>query len=122
MGVAAARCIDNVGTERFSLSSALVSVGLAVLFVIGWFTHIPLEQNLHLAASLERLVGFKNMSSSATVLESTPEGIEVRSRGGTLTLLHPASAIVSLSGNSTVTARYVDETTGQVTVTNVYGE
>jgi hypothetical protein len=57
-----------------------------------------------------------------TVLRSTPEGIAVRTQGATLTILHPRSAVVSLSGSSAVAARYVDEDTGQVTIANVYGQ
>jgi hypothetical protein len=56
------------------------------------------------------------------VLRSTPGGIVVRSQGGTLTILHPNSAVVSLSGTAGVSARYIDEETGQVTITKVYGQ
>ncbi len=122
VGVAAARCIDNVGHRRFFSHGFLLVAGLMVLFVIGWFTHIPREQNAHLMASLRRAIGGNVPAASATVLQTTPEGIAVRNQGGTLTLLHPGSAIVSLSGDSTVTARYVDENTGQVTIAKVYGE
>ena len=122
VGVAAARCIDNIGRKRFLSAGTLVTAGLAALFAVGWFTHIPLAQNVHLVDSLRGMVGMKDASPFITVVQSTPEGIAVRSRGGTLTMLHSSSAIVSSSGSSTVTARYIDEATGQVTVTNVYGE
>ena len=122
VGVAAARCIENVGRRRFLSRGVLVTAGLAVLFVAGWFTHIPPEQNAHLAASLRRMVGMTDPANSRTVLQTTPGGIAVRNQGVTLTLFHPGSAIVSLSGSSTVTARYVDEDTGQVTIAKVYGE
>jgi hypothetical protein len=122
VGVAAARCIDNVGKRRFFSAGFVVAVGLILLFVAGWFTHIPPEQNAHLIASLRRAFGGNGSAVSSTVLQTTPEGIAVRNQGGTLTLLHPGSAVVSLSGDSTVTARYVDENTGQVTIAKVYGE
>ncbi len=122
VGVAAARCIDNVGKRRFFSAGFAVTVGLMLLFVAGWFTHIPREENAHLMASLRRAFSGNGSAFSSTVLQTTPEGIAVRNRGGTLTLLHPGSAIVSLSGDSTVTARYVDENTGQVTIAKVYGE
>jgi hypothetical protein len=57
-----------------------------------------------------------------TVLQSTPGGIAVRTQGATLTILHPNSAVISLSGTSGVSARYFDEETGQVTITKVYGQ
>lgn len=41
VGVAAARCIDNVGRKRVWLSRLAFGAGLSVLFVAGWVTHIP---------------------------------------------------------------------------------
>ena len=122
VGVAAARCIDNVGRHRSFSRGALIASGLAALFVAGWFTHIPPDQNRHLFASLRRLAGMEESPLSSTIVQTTPTGIAVRSQGATLTLRHPSSAIVSLSGNSGVTARYLDENTGQVTITKVYGQ
>ena len=57
-----------------------------------------------------------------TVVQTTPHGIAVRSQGATLTLLSPSSATVSFSGASAVGARYIDDETGQITITNVYGQ
>jgi len=57
-----------------------------------------------------------------TVLRTTPDGITVRTESATLTIMHPPSAVLSLSGASSVAARYVDEQTGQVTITKVYGQ
>jgi hypothetical protein len=127
VGVAAARCIENVGRRRMLSRGALVTAGLVVLFVAGWFTHIPPEQNRHLAATLRRITGLGEAQPSGTIIESTPNGIAVRTQGATLTLMHPSSAVVSLagssaSGSSAVTARYLDEDTGQVTITKVYGQ
>jgi len=50
--------------------------------------------------------------------------ISVHAQGATLTLLNPGATpvTVSLSGSSAVTASYVDDATGQVTITNVYGQ
>jgi hypothetical protein len=84
--------------------------------------HIPSEQTQHLLATLRSVTGFERPIPAGTVLRSTPEGIAVRTQGATLTILHPRSAVVSLSGNSAVSARYVDEDTGQVTIANVYGQ
>lgn len=122
VGVAAARCIDHVGSRRWLSRGALLSAGLAVVFMAGWFTHIPPEQNRHLIASLRRIVGLSEAQTSVPIVQTTQEGIAVRVQGATFTLMHPPSAVVSLSGNSAMTARYVDEHTGQVTITKVYGE
>ncbi len=133
VGVAAARCIDNVGRRRMVSRGVLVAAGLAMLFIAGWFTHIPLEQTRHLGDSFRRMAGFREAQRAVTIVESTPTGIAVRSQGATLTLMHPSSAVVSLAGSRpvagsslsespAVTARYLDEDTGQVTITKVYGQ
>jgi hypothetical protein len=122
VGVAAARCIDHVGRGRAVLSWGAVITGLAILFVIGWMTHVPKEQTDHLTDSLRRLVGLEGPQATGTVLRTTPDGIVVRAQGATLTIMHPRKAVVSLSGSSAVAARYVDEETGEVTITKVYGQ
>jgi len=122
VGLAAARCIDNVGRKRAWITrAALVLAGLA-LFIVGWMTHIPNQETRHLATSVRRLVGLERPAINGIVVQSTPDGISVRTQQATLTILHPASAVVSVSGSSAMAARYVDEDTGQVTITNVYGQ
>ena len=122
VGVDAARCIEGVGKRSSWAVRLAVATGLFLLFAAGWVTHIPSEQTQHLLATLRTFTGFDRPAPSGTVLRSTPEGIAVRTQGATLTILHPRSAVVSLSGNSAVAARYLDEDTGQVTITNVYGQ
>lgn len=122
VGVSAGRCIDKVGRKRSLLSkTAFVAVLLAV-FAAGWATHIPSVKTFHLASSLRRIAGMERPQSVGTVLETTPDGIAVRTEGATLTMMHPRSAVVSVSGASAVEARYFDEQTGQVTITNVYAQ
>jgi len=122
VGVDAARCIEGVGSRRPSAVRFALIAALLLLFAAGWITHIPNEQTQHLIATLRSLTGFERPVPMGTVLRSTPEGIAVRTQGATLTILHPRSAVVSLSGSSAVAARYVDEDTGQVTIANVYGQ
>lgn len=122
VGVDAARCIEGVGKRPSWTMRIAVVAGLLLLFAAGWMNHIPSEQTQHLLATLRSVTGFERPIPAGTVLRSTPEGIAVRTQGATLTILHPRSAVVSLSGNSAVSARYVDEDTGQVTIANVYGQ
>jgi len=123
VGIAAARCIENVHARRWLLSpGALAGIALAFLFVVGWFTHIPRDQTKHLAESLSRIMGGEARQPLGTIVETTPDGIAVRAQGGTLTIMHPPSAVVSIAGASGVAARYVDQQTGQVTIANVYGQ
>ena len=122
VGVAAARCIENVGRKRAWIPRLAVVGGLTALFVGGWVSRIPREQTAHLASSLSRMVGIGQTTRLSDVVQTTPTGIAVRSEGVTLTILHPPSAVVAVSGSSSVEARYVDEDTGQLTITNVYGQ
>jgi hypothetical protein len=122
VGVAAARCIEKVGRKRVWAPRLAIGAGLSLLFVAGWITHIPSEQTSHLAGTLSHFVGFRQPTRVTNYVQATPSGIAVRSEGVTLTILHPPGAVVSLSGNSSVEARYVDEDTGQLTITNVYGQ
>lgn len=123
VGVAAARCVDKVGRGRAVLSRIAIASGLLGLFVAGWVTHIPKDQTLHLFASLQRLMGAERPQQVAgTVVRTLPDGIAVRTQGATLMIMHPQTAVVSLSGPAAVAARYVDEETGQVTIANVYGQ
>jgi hypothetical protein len=123
VGLDAARCIENVGRRhsagwRLALTTGLLSVVLTV----GWIMNIPAAQRGHLEESLRRIAGLYPPSLGGTVVQTTPLGIAVRSQGATLTLLNPSSATVSLSGKSAVGARYIDDETGQITITNVYGQ
>jgi hypothetical protein len=122
VGVAAGRCIEKNSRKRALLSKAAFGTALAALFAAGWITHIPGEQTAHLASSLRQLLGGQRPQPVGTVIQTTPDGIAVRAQGATLTILHPRSAVVSVSGPSAVAARYVDTETGQVTITNVYGQ
>ena len=124
VGLAAARCIERVGRKRMRLlRRAVAAVALIALFVAGWLTHIPAEQNRHLLASLEQIFsGKKRPGFAGTVLETTPDGIAVRTPSASLTILHPPSATISLAGDSSLAASYIDEQTGEVTITNVYAQ
>ena len=122
VGVAAARCIEKTSRKHALLWQTAFGTALAALFVAGWMTHIPAEQTGHLAASLRQFFEGQHAQPSGTVIQATQDAIAVRAQGATLTILHPRSAVVSVSGSSAVAARYIDTETGQVTITNVYGQ
>lgn len=123
VGLDAARCIENVGRRRSAGWRVAFTTGLlSVILTVGWIMNIPAVQRGHLEESLRRIAGLYPPTVGGTVVQTTPQGIAVRSQGATLTLLNPSSATVSLSGKSAVGARYIDDETGQITITNVYGQ
>lgn len=122
VGLAAARCIDHVKKSRKMLVGVAAVVGFTAVFALGWSTHIPREQTERVFRSIRGLAGNDLPQVNGTVLRSLPEGVAVRSQGSVLTILHPRWARVSVTGNSAVEARFVDEDTGQVTITSVYGQ
>lgn len=122
VGLAAARCIDNVGRRSSLTTKAAFAAALIALFVVAWATHIPREDTERVLASVRHTMGWNRPAAVGTVVETTPNGIAVRTAGATLTILHPRSAVVSVSGAAAVQARYVDEETGQVTIASVYGQ
>ena len=120
VGVAAARCVDHVGHGRRVSSPGRWGRLLSSL-VAGWITHIPREQTQHLFAAVQQWAGHRPQPSG-TVLRSSPDGVAVRAQGSTLTIMHPRSAIISVSSTSGMEARYVDAETGQATITSVYAQ
>lgn len=123
VGLAAARCVETVEVRRTWRKTALMTAGFSALFALAWWTHIPAEETRQLASRLERWAsGEPAPAPAATVMRSLPEGITIRSQGATLTMRHPQSAVVSVAGSGTMEARFVDEETGQVTISSVYGQ
>ncbi len=121
VGVSAARCIDRTPKRRTYFAPVLVSVGMVGVFALAWTTHIPAEQSQHIVGAFRSWWNDEGLQTG-TVLRSSPGGITVRAQGTTLVMQHPRSAKVSLAGRSVVEARYVDQDTGQVTITSVYGQ
>jgi hypothetical protein len=123
VGLDASRCIDHVGRRGFAgWRVAMVVLALLMVFCLGWMLNTPRQQTEWLLTRLQSMAGQKSIGSP--IVSTTPLGITVRSQGGTMTLLSPSSNPVSvtLSGASVVSASYVDAETGQVTITNVYGQ
>jgi hypothetical protein len=120
VGLDAAHCIENVGRRRALLFRVAFAAAFTLLFVIGWMTHIPREQTGHLVSSLNRLFTLNRTQATGPILRTTLDGITVGAQGATLTILHPPSAVIGVSGAYAVSARYVDADTGEVTITKVY--
>lgn len=127
VGFAAGQCVEPVRLRRHGAPRhkglALAAAAMVVVLVAGWF-RLPEAQQSHLFSSLKTIAsgtrGIPNMEG--VVLEASPRSIEVKENGGTLSLLHPEAADVTVSVNmqGSAGARYVDADTGQVTINRVY--
>ena len=124
VGVAAGRCIEKVGVHRLrGWRGPLVIAGLSVVFIAGWFLNMPHRDTAQILSAFHSAWSGAQ-TRNGTIVQTTATGIAVRTQGAMLTLLHPGATdvTVSVSGTASVGARYVDDETGQVTITNVYGQ
>lgn len=123
VGLDASRCIAKKNSSHGLVLKFGAAVGMLALFVLGWMTHVPNEQSVRLFSAVRNaLTGQHAPEYQGPILRSSPDGIVVGSLESSMTILHPASAVVSVSGPAGVEARYVDDETGQVTITDVYGQ
>lgn len=124
VGVAAGRCIEKVGVHRLrGWRGPLVIAGLSVVFIAGWFLNMPHRDTAQILSAFHSAWSGAE-TRNGTIVQTTAKGIAVRTQGAMLTLLHPGATdvTVSVNGTASVGARYVDDETGQVTITNVYGQ
>lgn len=114
LGLVAGECVGGVpeGRDRIGWKAALVMASITALILTGWFLNTP------------RMVQVARQADKGIILESTASGIQVKENGGVLSLRHSAQdgLTVSMSGDGSVGARYLDSETGQVTIHNVYAE
>lgn len=110
VGLAAGEAVASPAPERNPLGwrTAAALASITVVVVGGWWLHVPRPAP----------------QPDDVVLAATPTGIELKEEGGALTMLHSDSdmAVVSVSAEGSMTARFLDEETGQVTINHVYVE
>jgi hypothetical protein len=130
VGLAAGECVSNVRAKshRFVWRPGFAAAGLALLLIAGWFLNFPADDRARLAHNLGRLfsrpvaAGDAAVSLAGVSLEATRNGIQVSENGSALTMMNPGNtpAVVVVNTRGSLRARYVDDDTGQVTITNVY--
>jgi hypothetical protein len=123
LGLAAGECVrvNEVPLRKSLFSGARAAVALAsvaALVVTGLLLEhpVPPRQNFNRG-------GLYPLSVEGIVVESTKDGIVVGHGREAIELRHPANAksvTYSVDAQGAMRARYVDPTTGNVTVNNVY--
>jgi hypothetical protein len=132
VGLAAGECVSSVRLKHHPIAwrPALAAGGLALVLISGWYLNFPSEQRATLTRRIAQLwsrpvaPNQEAVSLAGISLSATRNGIQVSENGSALTMMHPgtAPAVVIVNTRGSLRARYVDDDTGQVTITNVYSQ
>ena len=111
VGLQAAECVSRpeAETPRLGWRAAAALASVTVVVVSGWWLQIPGP-------------GEAPAAGDETIAAQTASGIELLEEDRALTLLHESSepVLVTASVDGVMSARYVDDETGMVTINNVY--
>jgi anti-sigma factor ChrR (cupin superfamily) len=106
--------------------ASLATVVLAAILGGAWWLNVPAQDTQTVARALKSIWHGRRIAPEerGTVIEASPEGIELRKDGGSLGVSQDAAQLmtVSVSTQGSASAHYVDQDTGQVTVTSVYAQ
>ncbi len=131
VGLAAGECVAPRKRARASIPplwrpialASAVSFGLVVILAGGWWLNMPQQDTQTLARAMRGILhGRAAIDERGPVIEASSDGIELRKDGGSLGVSQDAARLmtVSVSTQGSASAHYVDQDTGQVTVTSVY--
>lgn len=128
VGLAAGECVTPRERKVAPISwrPAAIAVGLVVLMACAWWLNIPRTDTEAIGRALRNMVTGGRLSASqeerGPVVKASSSGVELLENGGRLGIeqsgLQPVMFSVSTQG--TASARYVDQDTGQVTITAAY--
>jgi hypothetical protein len=128
VGLAAGECVaPRVRKTPAALpwKPAAVAAGVAALVMGAWWLNMPASDTQALSRVWQGLRHGGRLAMPAadlsTVVEASSEGVELRENGSALGIEQAGSRPVtfSVSAQGSASARYVDDDTGQVTITSV---
>jgi hypothetical protein len=134
VGLAAGECVAPRGHARKLIPAswrpvALASMATAVLAALlagGWWLNMPSQETQALSRAMRSIWHGRSvmLEERGPVIEASSEGIELRKDGGALGVSQDAAKLmtVSVSTQGSASAHYVDQDTGQVTITSVYAQ
>ena len=115
LGLEAGSIVDEPrkGQEPLGWRAALVLAAGTVVIITGWFLHVSPQEQTKIALVTPPAAGIS--------IEATQSGVELKENGGAMAIRTPESqpAMLTVSAEGSVNARYVDSETGQVTINNV---
>jgi anti-sigma factor ChrR (cupin superfamily) len=141
VGLAAGECVSprtkgkpartSVGDwvpERWrplALASCVTAL-MAVLLVGGWWLNVPPQDTQSLNRAMKSVWRGRTAAAEerGPVIEASTDGIDLRKDGGSLGVGQDSAQLVtvSVSTQGSASAHYVDQDTGQVTITSVYAQ
>jgi hypothetical protein len=105
------------------LTSSIVTAAIAALLVGGWWLNMPSQETQALSRAMRSIWHGRGVmpEERGPVIEASSEGIELRKDGGALGVSQDSGKLVSvsISTQGSASAHYVDQDTGQVTITSV---
>jgi hypothetical protein len=138
VGLEAGECVNPRGRSRKAMARSIperwrpvalasaVAAMLTVMLAGAWWLNVPAQDTQALNRAMHSIWhGRAAMSDErGAVIEASPEGIELRKNGGAMGVSQDAARLmtVSLSTQGSASAHYVDQDTGQVTITSVYAQ
>jgi hypothetical protein len=134
VGLAAGECVAPRSRARKLIPASwrpvalatLVTAALAALLVGGWWLNMPSQETQALSRAMRSIWHGRSVMQEerGPVIEASQEGIELRKDGGSLGVSQDSGKLmtVSVSMQGSASAHYVDQDTGQVTITSVYAQ
>ncbi|MCU1338469.1 MAG: anti-ECFsigma factor, ChrR [Bryobacterales bacterium] len=128
VGLAAGECVTPRERKIATISwrPAAIAAGLVVLLTGAWWLNIPSTDTEVIGRAIRNMAARGRFNSPqeerGPVVGASSSGVKLFENGGQLEIeqggLHPVMFSVSAQGSAS--ARYIDQDTGQVTVTAVY--
>ena len=135
VGLEAGECVARRTPAR-TLSTgwrvAAAAAGFTGLLISAWWINMPASQTASLGRAVKKIAQVRPwrggpllpLEEQGPLVEISATGIQLRENGGALGvsqgLARPVS--VTLSAQGAARARYLDQETGQVTITSVYAQ
>lgn len=101
-------------------------MAMLTLLAGAWWLNMPAQDAQSLNRAMQALMHGRKaaLDDRGPVIEASPDGIELRKDGGALGVSQDSAQLltVSVSTQGSASAHYVDQDTGQVTITSVYAQ
>jgi hypothetical protein len=135
VGLAAGECVARRPEARTMPAGwrvAAATAGFTALLISAWWLNMPASQTASLGRAMKKIAQVRPwrggpilpLEDQGPLVEVSAAGIQLRENGGALGvsqgLARPVS--VTLSAQGAARASYLDQETGQVTITSVYAQ